>query len=124
MSVFDSACPKHRAAKIGRRIALAVGVIAEIIVATVGIYASGTIWLREHWLESIVGVMMWSLVPMPFEILCAGIVESRRTRRWVWTIFRLILFVIGMVFLIHCRINIDCYLHPIVLTYNGTGVIS
>lgn len=110
--------------KIGKRIALAVGVIAEIIVATVGIHASGTIWLREHWLESIVGVMMWLIVAMPFEILCAGIVESRRTRRWVWTIFRLILFVIVMVFLIHCRINIDCYLHPIVLTYNGTGVIS
>ena len=43
MNVFDSACPKHRAAKIGLRIALAVGVIAEIVVITVCISASGMI---------------------------------------------------------------------------------
>ena len=107
-------------AKVGRWIALAVGVIAEIVVATVGISASGTIWLREHWLDSVVGVMMWSIVAMLFGILCAGIVESRVTRKWTGTICCLILFLSVATFLICCRIDIDCYLRPIVIVLQGS----
>lgn len=116
MNVFDSACPEHRAAKVGRRIALTTGVVAEIVVATASIFASGTIWLREHWLDSVVGVMMWSIVAMLFGILYAGIVESRVTRKWMGTICCLILFLAVATFLIRCRIDIDCYLRPIVIS--------
>ena len=120
MNVFDSACPRHRAAKFGRRIALAVGVMAEIVVATVGISAVGPIWLCEHWLDSVVGVMMWSIVAMLFGILYAGIVESRVTRKWMGTICCLILFLAVATFLIRCRIDIDCYLRPIVISLQGS----
>ena len=37
------------------------GKIGKWIVLAVGMSASGTIWLREHWLDMIVGVAMWSI---------------------------------------------------------------
>ena len=104
------------AEKMGRQIALAVGVMAEIVVATVGISAAGTIWLREHWLEPLVGLGMWLIVSGLFGMVCGFFVESRITRRWVWTACCLILFLSVAIFLILCRIDIDCYLRPIMIS--------
>jgi len=94
--------------------------MAEIVVATVGISAVGPIWLCEHWLEPIVGLGMWLIVSSLLGMVCGCIVESRATQRWARTVCCLILFLSVAIFLIRCRVDIDCYLRPVMISMQSS----
>ena len=107
--------PVLMAQRVGTGIAMALGIVAETVLAIINVAISGVNWIVEHWMETVVGLMLWSISSMLFGLVCGSWIKGRATSNWGRFLIFAIVFLAATVSFVVWRINLESYIRPVVI---------